>query len=328
MHIPCGRRLSFLVASALGALVLLCAIAPPALHAAGDAPDFTLDPPTVVFINEIHYTNAGTDANEQIEIAAPTGTDMSSARVRLYNQAGNVYGTIMSLGAAVRTCGDYDLYVVAQDPIQNGPSDGLVLYNDATNVLVQYLSYGGVATGNAAIANGVTSTDIGVEELDNDTPADYSLQLSGSGGVYDDFTWQSPGPATFGACNTGQTLTLPATLIELANFSAQAGADGITLTWETAVEVDNAGFHLSRGATEADAARITPRLIGAQAQPGHGARYTFVDPAGDAASIYWLDDVATDGTSTRHGPFAVDDVALATASHRIYLPTINAGNGP
>ena len=327
MHIPCGRRLSVLVASALGALVLLCAIAPPALHAAGDAPDFTLDPPTVVFINEIHYDNVGTDENEQIEIAAPSGTDMSTARVQLYNDnGGGTYSPALSLGSAVGQCGDYDLYVVSYGGIQND-AEAVALFNNATDVLVQLLSYEGVLTATDGPANGVTSTDIGVEESGS-TPIGYSLQLSGSGGVYDDFTWQEPSPATFGACNTGQTLTLPATIIELANFSAQADADGITLTWETAVEVDNAGFHLYRGATADSATRITPRLIGAQAQPGHGAHYTFVDPAGDAASIYWLDDVATDGTTTRHGPFAVDAVAQSAASHRIFLPTISAGNGP
>ena len=30
-----------------------------------------------VFINEIHYDNTGTDANEAIEIAGPAGTDLT-----------------------------------------------------------------------------------------------------------------------------------------------------------------------------------------------------------------------------------------------------------
>jgi hypothetical protein len=33
-----------------------------------------------VFINEIHYDNAGTDTGEAIEIAGPAGTDLTGWR--------------------------------------------------------------------------------------------------------------------------------------------------------------------------------------------------------------------------------------------------------
>lgn len=34
-----------------------------------------------VFINEIHYDNAGTDVGESVEIAAPAGTNLSLCTV-------------------------------------------------------------------------------------------------------------------------------------------------------------------------------------------------------------------------------------------------------
>ena len=44
---------------------------------------------TKVFINEIHYDNAGADANEGIEIAGPSGTNLSSYTLTLYNGSDN-----------------------------------------------------------------------------------------------------------------------------------------------------------------------------------------------------------------------------------------------
>jgi len=32
---------------------------------------------TPVFINEIHYDNEGTEANEGVEVAGPAGTDLT-----------------------------------------------------------------------------------------------------------------------------------------------------------------------------------------------------------------------------------------------------------
>jgi uncharacterized protein len=50
---------------------------------------------TPVFINEIHYDNAGTDAGEAIEIVGPAGTDLTGWQVILYNGAnGQSYSSV------------------------------------------------------------------------------------------------------------------------------------------------------------------------------------------------------------------------------------------
>jgi len=38
-----------------------------------------------VFVNELHYDNAGTDAGEAIEVAGPAGTDLAGWSLVLYN---------------------------------------------------------------------------------------------------------------------------------------------------------------------------------------------------------------------------------------------------
>ncbi|MEW8500560.1 MAG: hypothetical protein AB2699_18800, partial [Candidatus Thiodiazotropha taylori] len=45
---------------------------------------------TTVFINEIHYDNAGSDTGEFVEIAGPTGTDLSGWQLVLYNGSASV----------------------------------------------------------------------------------------------------------------------------------------------------------------------------------------------------------------------------------------------
>ncbi len=43
---------------------------------------------SVVFINEIHYDNVGTDAGEAIEVAGTAGTDLTGWSLVLYNGSG------------------------------------------------------------------------------------------------------------------------------------------------------------------------------------------------------------------------------------------------
>ncbi|MFV2073009.1 MAG: lamin tail domain-containing protein, partial [Thermoanaerobaculales bacterium] len=163
---------------------------------------------TTVFINEIHYDNASTDVGEAVEIAGPAGTDLSSWSIVLYNgSSGASYNTISLTGTIPDVCGGFGVIDYPTVGLQNGAPDGLALV-DSTSTVVQFLSYEGSFTATNGPATGLASTDIGVSESSS-TPVGDSLQLTGTGTAYEHFTWATPAPNTFGACNTGQTFSAP-----------------------------------------------------------------------------------------------------------------------
>ena len=160
---------------------------------------------STVFINEIHYDNAGGDTGEFIEIANTTGRDLTGWTVVLYN--GGTPGAAVVYGATVTLSGSAAFFQISfpTDGLQNGGSDGFALI-DASGNVVQLLSYEGVFTAANGPAAGLTSTNIGVAESGT-TPVGFSLQLQGSGTTYGDFVWgAAPIAATAGAANTGQTI--------------------------------------------------------------------------------------------------------------------------
>ena len=182
-----------------------------------------------VFINEIHYDNAGTDTGEAIEVAGAAGTDLTGWSLVLYNGSnGAVYNTIALSGTLADQQGGFGTAFVAlpSNGLQNGAPDGIALV-DASSTLVQFLSYEGTFTAVGGPADGVLSTDIGVAEGSSTAIGD-SLQLAGTGNSYADFTWASEGPNTFGAVNTGQTFSggpaLPALVINEIDYD-QPGTD-------------------------------------------------------------------------------------------------------
>jgi len=197
-----------------------------------------------VFINELHYDNTGTDSNEGVEIAGPAGTDLSCYQIILYNQTGAVYNTVTLSGTiGDEGCG-YGAIWFAIASIQNGSNDGLALYYDPSlcggpgvAAVIQFLSYEGTTTGSAGPANGMTSTNIGVSE-GSSTPVGQSLQLTGMGTTYTDFTWTGPLASSHNALNAGQDpcgggCTLdsePATASTGIGFSA-IGCNGMTITF-------------------------------------------------------------------------------------------------
>lgn len=159
-----------------------------------------------VFINEIHYDNTGTDTGEAIEVFGPAGTDLTGWSLVLYNgRGGTVYDTDTLNGSIPDQCGGYGVVSLSYptDGIQNGSPDGIALVN-ASNAVVQFLSYEGAFTAVGGPANGLTTTDIGVSETGSE-PIGQSLQLTGTGSQDSDFVWNSPSPASFGAVNNGQT---------------------------------------------------------------------------------------------------------------------------
>jgi VCBS repeat-containing protein len=170
--------------------------------------------PGTPFINEIHYDNAGTDAGEAIEIAAPAGTNLAGWSIVLYSvSTGATTGTVYNTRALSGIVPDQDdgygtlSFTYAVNGVQNGPQDGLALVDPSGNV-VQFLSYEGSFVAANGPAAGLTSTDIGVSE-DSGSALGFSLQLAGSGASAADFHWVNSQANTFGAVNTGQDFIGP-----------------------------------------------------------------------------------------------------------------------
>ncbi len=99
------------------------------------------------------------------------------------------------------------------------------------------------------------------------------------------------------------------TAVDLVRFEGNVNDTGVELTWETAMEIDNLGFHLYRMAMDEGLwTRLNTEMIPAQVPGGMtGAVYTFADTTAQAnvTYLYRLDDVDVNGKVTTHGPITV-----------------------
>jgi hypothetical protein len=109
------------------------------------------------------------------------------------------------------------------------------------------------------------------------------------------------------------------TAIELASFSAVRNGNTVSLEWETAVEIDNAGFNLYRAVPNGPLEKINDQLIAAT---GSGSSYSYTDEIGDGEFLYVLEDIDTSGKATRH----VSIVEVAQVFDRMFLPLIGDMN--
>ncbi|MFN9097673.1 MAG: lamin tail domain-containing protein, partial [Gemmatimonadaceae bacterium] len=173
-----------------------------------------------VRVSELHYDNTGTDVNERIEIEGPAGTDLTGWRVILYNGGGGEgYDTRVLSGLIPATCGSRGVVVLdyPSNGIQNGP-DGLALV-DASNTVIEFLSYEGTFVATDGPAAGSTSVNMGVFE--QSSPYGFSLQRNAAGTA-----WAAPAAATFGGCNgTGIAPPQPG-FLDFFGRTPPGGSDG------------------------------------------------------------------------------------------------------
>ncbi len=210
----------------------------------------TPPPPPVgdasVWINELHYDNASTDSGEAVEIAGSAGTDLTGWSLVAYNGNGGAsYKTVALSGVIADQNGGMGTLSFAATSLQNGGPDGIALV-DNNGVVVQFLSYEGAFIATNGPANGQTSVDILVAETSS-TPAGYSLQLSGTGSNYSDFSWQAAATSTFATLNNGQsfggTTEPPANEAPTAAFSRNCNA--LTCTFNAGDSEDADGTIVS-----------------------------------------------------------------------------------
>jgi hypothetical protein len=99
------------------------------------------------------------------------------------------------------------------------------------------------------------------------------------------------------------------------------------LEWETAVEVDNAGFNLYRApAASGPYVRINDELIDSESDGlNTGATYQYIDiPPDDSVYYYQLEDIDIKGVGTRYDPVRMTtDQDNEQRENRIYLPLLN-----
>ncbi|MCO5204292.1 MAG: CSLREA domain-containing protein [Anaerolineae bacterium] len=137
----------------------------------------------------------------------------------------------------------------------------------------------------------VTTGSDGVAEFEVTVPPDVAI------GQYISATATNAAGSTseFSECRWFGTVTS----VELVSFTASADPAGlVTLEWETAAEIDNAGFNLYRRVTDSDPDTnllVNPELIASQSSAGSGARYAFTDAPGLGDWTYSLASVTTDG---------------------------------
>lgn len=161
-----------------------------------------------VFINEIHYDNTGGDQYEFVELAGAAGINLEGWSLHFYNgSSGNEYKEYTFTDWLIDDSSNgFGFAGVNVSGIQNGSPDGIVLADTFDNV-IQFISYEGVFTATGGVAAGLTSIDIGVSETSN-TALGLSLQLTGAGQQYNDFTWSTAQKSTFGAVNLEQNFII------------------------------------------------------------------------------------------------------------------------
>ncbi|MFT4641592.1 MAG: endonuclease/exonuclease/phosphatase family metal-dependent hydrolase [Verrucomicrobiales bacterium] len=190
----------------------------------------------LVFVNEIHYDNSGSDTDEFVEILGPAGANLGDYDLVFYNGAnGQVYRTETLSGVIADEGGTgHGTLSFQVEGIQNGAPDGLALVQRSLGGLLEFLSYEGTIVASGGAASRMTSVALPVSESSS-TTAGSSLQRQGSGREAGDFEWTGPAAASPGVFNANQTIIgslTPLTSVSLSQIqlAENAGPESVTLS--------------------------------------------------------------------------------------------------
>jgi hypothetical protein len=114
-------------------------------------------------------------------------------------------------------------------------------------------------------------------------------------------------------------------LAVIESFTADITPQGVVLRWRTSLEIDSAGFRLSRAKLAMNGQRATIQevalhdgFIPPSGNAMAGADYSFSDNASlpPGAYRYYLEDIDSRGRVTRHGPIDIEIPGRRESSRR------------
>ncbi len=298
--------------------------------------------PSILWINEFHYDNVGTDVGEFIEIAGTAGLNLSAYQIVLYNGNGGVqYGTLTLSGIIdnENSSGFGALSFTFTPPdIQNGSPDGFALVQISNGMVLQFLSYEGTFQATNGPAVGMFSTDVGVAETAT-TPIGASLHLIGSATGPAGFTWAVTNDDTPGDLNAGQTVlpssaAIQAVFAQTSTPGSCAGSRIVTRTYTITDVCGNSAVHTQvLTVNDTDAPVLTPApanvTVACTAIPTAPAVIATdaCDPAGIVDGPVWINELHYDNVGGDVGEFI--EVAGRTgtnlAGYTIFLYNGNGG---
>jgi len=264
-----------------------------------DDGDGTFNPGSGLWINELHYDNAGADVNEGVEIAGPAGTNLSGWT--LFGYDGNGGGTydVLSLSGTIdnETNGFGAIWfnltnawggTEGVSQVQNGP-DGFALV-DPDGRLVEFISYEGSFEGGNGPARGVTSADVGVAQTFGQQTTGETIQRVGSGARGVDFDWAlvtaDQGGSSRGDLNAEQTFTATGVAGDLLVRVTEADAAG---QYAFGAELPAATYHV-----RVDPA--APPIVGGPSTTGGATQTLSIATGTSSAADFGFDVTATPGS--------------------------------
>eukprot|EP00903_Cladosiphon_okamuranus_P000764 g762.t1 len=298
-------------------LVLECdeTVPAPAVLTAVDNCDFSgIDP--LLWINEIHYDNTGTDEGEFIEVAGIAGVDLSDYELVLYNGFNGEVDQIFMLSGSIDNEGDgFGAQAFFIPGIMNGSPDGFALVQISTGDVLEFLSWEGSFTAVDGAAAGMMSTDVGVSEPGS-TPIGESLELSGTGNNMADFVWSGPNAESPGDLNLTQTFTG-----NLPTMFSETRVDGecpqeyvLTRMWTVEDDCGNPNSH-TQTITVQDTQAPTPVCNTITIFLNASGMYTLTQADIDAIAAGSMDNCDADFTySVDQTMFNCDDIDLDIGS--------------
>ncbi|MFN8297139.1 MAG: HYR domain-containing protein [Chitinophagales bacterium] len=180
-----------------------------------------------IWINEFHYDNAGVDVNEFIEIAGNAGINLAGNSLLLYNGSGGAVYTTIPLSGIIPNFGSgFGALSFSAVGLQNGNPDGIALVS-STGV-IEFLSYGGTMIAVGGIANGQSSTDVGVTESGSANGTSIARSGLGTGGGQ--FSWTVSTTQTPGTVNNGQAFGNNLVVLTVTDVNGNSSSCSSTIT--------------------------------------------------------------------------------------------------